>query len=913
VRLLQRSLGLLTGGFALAGAISTIAKFEQAITTVQAVTGATEAQFASLEKEAKRLGATTRFSATQAAEGLTFLSRAGFDVEQSLEAIGATLNLATAGALDLGRAADIASNVLKGFRLEAEETNRVVDVLLNTSNRANTNVEQLGQAMSFAAPAAAAIGVEIELAAAAVGALSDAGVQSTRAGTSLRQIFIKLLDPTDKAKAAIAQMGLSISDVNVESNGLIPVLEKLRAGNVTLTQAAALVGTRQAANLLIMTDSIEKMKSLEAENQKLAGLNEELARIMDNNLNGALLAVRSGFEALILAFAEAGASSFLQDFFRGLATVLRTLAANIDIVISALETLFALLIARKLLAFAAGVNVITGSMFALGKATRAAFISPLGVLLTALALTLPALVAFQKEIKATADGTVIMEDVLNTASETLGGQFTDAVNGLGFEFEDLEDIFSTFSQRVVQGFIRVLATLNGVFEALKGIFRDFAIVGTQTMITILEGLFKLQSGINNARKFFGQEPLFDLEDDKKQIIELNDQLIELGESVRTVEENFDRGFNEFGDRLFSNARARRLAEFAEFQRAARQDRIQKVRAPRAAPEEELKAAAAAPIDVVDGPTFDELLDNLRTEGELLQLNNRDRQIRAATIDAEQQLDRQLTVTENELLSVAAENNFELAERKRILDQIRGPQVKYEEDLVAINKALEDNVITQEEANVALRDARITILETQKDVDSGFERGFLKAQRSMEDFASASEKLITDAFQEAENSVVSFFKTGTFSADAFFQSLADNFLKLGTQQLFGAVTGGGGGGSGGLGGLIGGLFGGGGGGGTALGALSSVGGLLGFQKGADFQVGPGTSPSLGGADNRLVQFRAQDGERVQVTPRGGSSSSNNNFNINFSFPGGDADSIKRNQGQITARMAEILARANQRNN
>ena len=161
-RLISRTFAFVGLGVGLNSVIRTLANFEQQMSTVKAITGATEAQFRTLRLEAQRLGATTRFSASEAAEGMQFLARAGFDVNQVLASINDTLLLAQAGALDLGSAADIASNILTGFRLSAAEAGRVVDVLALASNSANTNVFQLGEAMKFVAPVAAGLGVSLE-------------------------------------------------------------------------------------------------------------------------------------------------------------------------------------------------------------------------------------------------------------------------------------------------------------------------------------------------------------------------------------------------------------------------------------------------------------------------------------------------------------------------------------------------------------------------------------------------------------------------------------------------------------------------------------------------------------------------------------------------------------------------------
>ena len=195
VKLLRTALGALAAvGIAqgIAQGTRLLADFSQTMSTVRGVANATEEQFGALRDEAKRLGETTRFSASEAAEGMLFLSRAGFTAEESMASIGDTLKLAQVGALDLGTAADIASNVLAGFRGDTSQLASVIDVLAKAANSSNTNVQQLGQGLKFVAPVAAGLGVSIEETSAAIGTLSDAGLQATLAGTGLRKIMATL-------------------------------------------------------------------------------------------------------------------------------------------------------------------------------------------------------------------------------------------------------------------------------------------------------------------------------------------------------------------------------------------------------------------------------------------------------------------------------------------------------------------------------------------------------------------------------------------------------------------------------------------------------------------------------------------------------------------------------------------------
>ncbi|HSH40546.1 MAG TPA: phage tail tape measure protein, partial [Arenicellales bacterium] len=187
------------GGFALKAA----GDFEQGMNRVQAVSGATGGQLDALREQAKEMGRTTQFSASQAADAMGFLAMAGFEVDEIVGALPGTLQLAAAAQMDLGSAADIVSNILSGYGMEVEELSRVNDVLAKTMSSTNTDLLQLGEAMQYAGPVAAAAGVQFEEAAAAVGLMGNAGIQASMAGTSLRGAISRILNPTAAATKAM--------------------------------------------------------------------------------------------------------------------------------------------------------------------------------------------------------------------------------------------------------------------------------------------------------------------------------------------------------------------------------------------------------------------------------------------------------------------------------------------------------------------------------------------------------------------------------------------------------------------------------------------------------------------------------------------------------------------------------------
>ena len=313
-------------------AIRTMAEFEQAISTVRAVSGATALQFQELSDAARELGATTRFTATQAAEGLLFLARAGFTVDEQLETIRGTLLLAQAGALDLGRAADIASNVLRGFRLNTDQTARVVDVLALAANRSNTNVGQLGDALKFVAPIASGLGISLEETVSAVGALSDAGLQASIAGTGLRRVLAELESPAKKNRDILRQIGLELAEYRPSVVGAAEAVQRLRDAGIGAGDAFEIFGQRGGPAFEVLSSTLPRIRQLTDILNQAEGTVEDIAEIMDANLNGALLRVRSAIEAVVLSFSQGALSSGLQTILNRIAQGTRFLAANIEIV-----------------------------------------------------------------------------------------------------------------------------------------------------------------------------------------------------------------------------------------------------------------------------------------------------------------------------------------------------------------------------------------------------------------------------------------------------------------------------------------------------------------------------------------------------------------------------------------------------
>lgn len=906
VQLLRRSLSsfgiVLGGGLALRAIVGTLASFSQELSTIKAVTGATSAEFGKLKNRARELGAITRFTATQVAEGMTFLARTGFSTNEVLLTIEDTLQLALAGALGLGRAADLASNVLKGFNLEAEEMTRVVDTMTNSANSANTNVEQMGQAMSFAAPAAAALAIDVETTAAAIGTLGDAGIQATRAGTSLRQIFVKLLKPTPQARKVIKDLGLSTADLDVKTRGLIPVLETLRDTNLSLTQSATLVGVRQSANLLILTKAIPKLKELSQANRDAAGTTAEVARIMDDNLNGALLRVKSAFEAVILSFGDAGASGVIRGFFEGLAGSLRALARNMDAFVQAVGFLAVAFAALKL-------PTIIALFGRLGFALLA---NPVLALAAAVGTLIFSFQALDKNFAFVNGRAVTLGDGLSAAADVMNKQLTGAINSLGGNFNNLGEFFDRFLDNLARGFLVLLATVNGVVAAI--------IAGFENIPAALE---EIGRGVDNAAIGFVEGTLNQLEQLGGDILGVlgfeglaTPTGVELGRLKAAGESAGDimgTAYKEaFNATLFGTlAASSQRQEVARFQALAVQAAL---RAEEGLVDTQLPGVkpTAPERGAKKDKAFETLLTELKLESELLRLSNKEREIRIALIEAEETLERKLTTAEKAQFTAIIKSNQAFEEQKKLLDEIRGPADRYGDQIRVLNDLMKEGKITTDEFNDKQRELRLTMLNSQKSIGAGIERTFLKMQEDAEDAATQISSLLTGAFKDAEDAFVDFVKGGKLSFKDLIDNMQEQLLRLAFRNVlanvgaglgFGQRTSGGG--------LLNRVFGGGvGGGGEAIGGLGKLFSFLpGGQNGLSFTVGPSTSlATLPGTDNRLIGLRAQDGETVSVG--GGGQSITNNF---IMPPGTDVDSFRKSAGRLGADIGESIARAGARNN
>ena len=268
----------------LAGVIVIGAKFEKQMATVRGVMRANEKDFKRLSVAAKKMGATTEWSATQAAEALNYMGMAGWSVKDSIAALPDILNLATSGSLDLGRASDIVTDSLTAMGLGVQDLSRFNDILTGTFTRTNTTVEMIGETLKYVAPIASAMGYEIEELAAMLGTLAQSGIKASDAGTDLRQAFIK--------NASAAKV------LGTEADDLIGTLEAAKEAGWGVAEMTKHYGLIALKSVLKLTDNLDLYKELAEQLHNVAGETKELADIKLDTLIGDFDILKSSIEGL---------------------------------------------------------------------------------------------------------------------------------------------------------------------------------------------------------------------------------------------------------------------------------------------------------------------------------------------------------------------------------------------------------------------------------------------------------------------------------------------------------------------------------------------------------------------------------------------------------------------------------------
>jgi TP901 family phage tail tape measure protein len=289
--------------------VKTASEFEAAMSKVKAISGATGGDFKRLEDIAKKMGATTKFTAIDSAEALKYMGMAGWKTDQMIAGLPPIMNLAAASGENLGTVSDIVTDSLTAFGMKATDAARFSDVLAAAATNSNTNVGLMGETFKYAAPVAGALGYSIEDTAVAVGLMANAGIKGSQAGTALRSAFTRLVKPTKEVNKGLELIGLSADDFRGKSlHETIDILRdsfKGLDGSQQAEIASMIFGQRAMSGMLgIINASEEDYNKLTTAIQNSSGSADEMAKIMNDNLQGDLVLLQSAVEGAAIAIGE---------------------------------------------------------------------------------------------------------------------------------------------------------------------------------------------------------------------------------------------------------------------------------------------------------------------------------------------------------------------------------------------------------------------------------------------------------------------------------------------------------------------------------------------------------------------------------------------------------------------------------
>lgn len=294
---------------ALAGAagysIKVGSSFEAGMSKVQAVSGASNEQLQRLSDKAKEMGATTKFSATEAADAMNYMAMAGWKTEDMLNGIDGIMNLAAASGEDLATTSDIVTDALTAFGLSAQDSTHFADVLAAASSNANTNVSMMGETFKYVAPVAGSLGYSAEDCAVAIGLMANSGIKASQSGTALRSMFSRLAKPSKEVKEAMEKLNISLTDSHGNMKSLDTLMGDLRNSFSGLSEsekaemASSLAGQEAMSGLLaIVNASDADFNKLKDAIYGADGASAKMAETMQDNLKGKITITKSTIEGL---------------------------------------------------------------------------------------------------------------------------------------------------------------------------------------------------------------------------------------------------------------------------------------------------------------------------------------------------------------------------------------------------------------------------------------------------------------------------------------------------------------------------------------------------------------------------------------------------------------------------------------
>ena len=335
------------GWIGIAGIVATVAaasqgvkfyaNFDDSMRSVKAVSGATKEEYRQLTEFAKKMGTTTRFTATQAAAGMEELAQSGMSVNEIMSTLPQAMNLASISGGTIKESADLLTDTLKQFGLEVKNTGRVSDVLVQGYTGASTSLDQLGKALSYAGPIAASMGYSLEDTVAILDALAEAGFKGSRGGTALVGGMTRLVKPSKEAAAILEKYSINVFDAEGKVRNFADIIEELGEAALNPTEMMELFGQEAGPGMAgLLGQGADAIRNFQKDLEGVNGVAEKIASDKEDGIGGALRSLGSSLQAIVLAFTDswAPAIKLVAELLTGLARLIAEMPTSMKLLIS---------------------------------------------------------------------------------------------------------------------------------------------------------------------------------------------------------------------------------------------------------------------------------------------------------------------------------------------------------------------------------------------------------------------------------------------------------------------------------------------------------------------------------------------------------------------------------------------------
>ncbi|MGF2052840.1 phage tail tape measure protein [Enterococcus casseliflavus] len=479
--------------------------FEEQMSRVKAISGATGDAFEELRNQAIDLGAKTAFSAKESADGMENLASAGFDAQEIMAAMPGLLDLAAVSGGDVALASENAATALRGFGLEADQSGHIADVFARAAADTNAEVADMGEAMKYIAPVANAMGLSIEETAAAIGIMSDAGVKGSQAGTTLRGALSRIAKPTKAMRETMDELGVSFYDSEGNMISLQDQISLLSDSFNGLTQEqknqalVTLYGQESLSGMMALIDKgPDSLGALTESLEQSDGAADEMARTMQDNMNSSIEQMLGAFESAAIVIQDIlspaiasiadSIGSLVEKFVSAPRWVQTTivslglLAAAVGPILFGVGKLMKLFQTMKvgILALRAGFTALNTAVTVVGGGVKALFAvlaaNPIILIIGAIVAAVAAFIYFWNTSEEFRDFFIGMwegiKEAVGVALEWVEDSWTNMVEGAKNAVESVKQAWDDTKQWFADLWQGIKDSAAAMWEGTKQVFND---------------------------------------------------------------------------------------------------------------------------------------------------------------------------------------------------------------------------------------------------------------------------------------------------------------------------------------------------------------------------------------------------------------------------------------------------------